>query len=157
MWWWPLSLNRRGSRELRRKRPRRTAWRSPRRTGGWVRRGICKPPQGVWDLRGSGVGWVSLGVNSLIGFSLMGWGGESLVLFRVPSSTSAHSAGVEDTEAHCLLALGKSPHWEQDSNKIDCDVCYMDMFAAQLYLVRKKKSRCKHKKRSQEWTKSLNG
>lgn len=54
----------------------------------------------------------------MTGFALVGWEGELLVLFGVPTSTSAHSAGVEDKGAHCLLALGECQHKDQDCNKI---------------------------------------
>lgn len=60
---------------------------------------------GAWDVRGSGVSWERLGEEFLISQFGVGWGGESMVLFGVPSSTSAHSAGVEDKGAHCLLAF----------------------------------------------------
>lgn len=61
---------------------------------------------GAWDVRGSGVSWESLVEGSLTGFALVRWEGELLVLFGVPSFTSAHSAGVEDKGGYCLLALG---------------------------------------------------
>lgn len=70
----------------------------------------------AWDVRASGVRWERLG--SLAGFALVGWEGELLVLFGVPSSTSAHSAGVEDKGAHCLQAFSEYQHSEQASIKI---------------------------------------
>lgn len=59
---------------------------------------------GAWNVRGSGVSWESLIDGSLTGFVLVGREGESLVLFGVPSPTSAHSAGVEDKRS--LMPVG---------------------------------------------------
>lgn len=105
---------------------------------------MLKPAQvsaGAWGVRGSGVGWESWVERSLTRFVVVGWEGELLELFGVPSSTSAHSAGVEDKGDYCLLALGEYQHREQN-----CNVYYLDIFAAQLHLVKKEMGRCEHKK-----------